>query len=192
MLKTIFCRANSLSSRSLVRVTRKLGGIEHQYHKEHKNTDGNSKQHRSYIAYASLPTFLAFFQKKEENGEDPAEPPFLEKILPEEIFLLIKKKPVEDETTPEGKLKTTLKRTILCIRKGEFQKAEQMAHLALRMAQDIQHYDGITFCYDIMANLAFELQQYQKAEKLYESVLQRLLQKGIAQDDIQVTYLICF
>lgn len=185
MLKTIFCRINSLNSGNLVRVTRKLSGIQHQFREKHGNTDSNTKQYSNYIAYASLPTFLAFFQKKEDE-ENPTDPSFLEKVLPEEVFLLIKKKPIEDETTPEGKLKTTLKRTILCIRKGEYQKAEQMAHLALRMAQDIQHYDGITFCYDIMANLAFVTEQYQKAQKLYESVLQRLLQKGVAQDDIQV------
>lgn len=180
MLKTIFCRANS--GNLSVRLTRNLSGIRQQFHKEHERTEYKS---RHYFAYASIPTFLAFFQKKEDE-ENPAEPSFLDTILPEGIGLLLKKKPVEDDSTSEGKLKTTLKRTILCIRKGEYQKAEQMAHLALRMAQDIQSYDGITFCYDIMANLAFETEQYQKAEKLYESVLQRLLQKGVPQDDIQV------
>lgn len=184
MLKTVVCRFNSIKLQNLIKISRNVSAIEQKFHKEHNRTNDNGPRiNLNYIAYASLPTFLAFFQKKEEDKEEPS---FLEKILPEDLALLIKKKPVEDETTAEGKLKTTLKRTILCIWRGEFQKAEQMAHLALRMAQDIQSYDGITFCYDVMANLAFETQQYSKAEKLFESVLQRLLQKGVPQDDIQV------
>lgn len=139
------------------------------------------------IAYTSLPTFLAFFQKKEDTEESEPEPSFWDKVLPEDLAILVKKKPVEDESTPEGQLKTVIKRTILAIRRSEFDKAEQMAHLALRMAQDIQHYDGITLCYDVMANLAFDREQYEKAQKLFESVLQRLLQKGEAQDDIKVS-----
>lgn len=185
MLKTIFCRVHSLNSRNLVRVTRTLSGLQSQFHYNHGKKESKS---REYVVLASIPTFLAFFQKKEdeENSEPEPEPSFLETILPDEITLLFKKKPVEDDSTPVGKLKTTLKRTILCIRKGEYAKAEQMAHLALRMAQDIQNYDGITFCYDVMANLAFETDQYEKAQKLFENVLQRLLQKGLPQDDIQV------
>lgn len=77
----------------------------------------------------------------------------------------------------------------MSIRRGEFNKAEQLAHLALRTAQDIQSYDGITLCYDIMANLAFEREQYEKAQKLFESVLQRLLQNSVAQDDTRVCIL---
>lgn len=102
------------------------------------------------------------------------------------MALLLKKIPVDDDSTPEGKLKISLKRTILCIYRGEYNKAEQMAHLALRMAQDVQNYDGITLCYDIMANLAFDREQYQKAETLFEKVL-RLLQKGVPQDDLMVS-----
>lgn len=185
MLKTIFYRANSLPSRYVVRANRNFSALPHQIKNEHDRSDDKSRKYSSLLAYASLPAFLAFFQKKED--EPKPEETFLDKVLPEEIGLLLKKKPVEDESTPEGKLKTTLKRTILCIRRGEFDKAEQMAHLALRMAQDIQSYDGITLCFDVMANLAFDREQYEKAEKLFENVLQRLLQKGVSQDDIQVT-----
>lgn len=186
MLKTIFCQANLLRSRNLIRVTQNLSELQLQYDKEYKRTNNKSKYYGNVLVYASLPTFLAFFEKKED--EETTKASFLDKILPEEIALLLKKIPVEDETTAEGKLKTTLKRTILCIRRRQFDKAEQMAHLALRMAQDIQSYDGITLCYDIMANLAFVREQYKKAEKLFEDVLQRLLQNGVPQDDIRVGY----
>lgn len=190
MLKAIFHRANSLPSRYLARATRNFSALQHQIKNQRDRSDNKSRNYPSLLTFASLPTFLAFFQKEED--EQKPEETFLDKVLPEEIALLLKKKPVEDESTPEGKLKTTLKRTILCIRRGEFDKAEQMAHLALRMAQDIQSYDGITLCFDVMANLAFDRQQYEKAQKLFENVLQRLLQKGVPQDDIQVTYCVCY
>lgn len=185
MLKSVFCRFNSVTPRSFVRLTRNFSAIEPRFRREYHDEKHQSNKYRHVIVYASLPTFLAFFQKKDEQEEE-SESSFWDKILPEDIALLVKKKPVEDETTPEGKLKTTLKRTILAIRRGEFDKAEQMAHLALRMAQDIQSYDGITLCYDIMANLAVDREQYKKAQDLFESVLQRLIEKGVPQDDIMV------
>lgn len=185
MLKSVFCRFNSVTPRSFVQLTRNFSAIQPQLKREYRDDKHRSNQYRNVVAYASLPTFLAFFQKKDEQETEP-EPGFWDKVLPEDIALLVKKKPVDDESTPEGKLKTTLKRTILAIRREEFDKAEQMAHLALRMAQDIQSYDGITLCYDIMANLAVDREQYKKAQDLFEGVLQRLIEKGVPQDDIMV------
>lgn len=153
------------------------------------NNDGHGRERFSnatkVIFFASAPPFLAFFKKKEEETEKS----FLEKVLPEDVYLLLRKLPEEDEESQEGKLKTTLKRTILCIQKGEIKKAEQMGHLALRMAQEMQHYDGITFVYDLLGNLAYETNQFSKAEKLFETVLKRLLQKGVPQDDTRVLHL---
>lgn len=37
-----------------------------------------------------------------------------------------------------------------------------------------------------MDKLAFERKQYAKAEKLFQDVLTRLLQNGVAQNDIRV------
>lgn len=152
-----------------------------KYHHNYRKKQSNSV---NLVFLTSLPAFLAYF-KKSEDGEKPAES-FLESILPAEISILLKKIPEENENSSDEMLKTVMKRTILCIQRKEFEKAEQMAHLALRMAQDMQHYDGITLCYDIMANLAYELNQHEKAEKLFVSVLQRILQKGVQEDDIQV------
>lgn len=187
MLKSVFSRFNSASTRNFLRITRNLSGITHRSGKENgQSKNEKSTRYEHVIAFASVPTFLAFFQKKKDPEQSESESSFWDKILPEDLAVLVKKKPVEDESTPEGKLTTTLKRAVLAIRRGQFDKAEQMAHLALRMAQDIQHYDGITLTYDIMANLAFDREQYEKAQKLFESVLQRLLQNGVAQDDIKV------
>lgn len=94
----------------------------------------------------------------------------------------------EGEDTPEGKLVMTIKRSILCIQREQYAKAEQMLHLALRMAQDLQNKDGVTFIYDVMANLAMETEQYKKAEKLFVNVMQRLLQDGCKEDDIKVSF----
>lgn len=93
----------------------------------------------------------------------------------------------KDDETPEDKLINNIKRSILCIQRGEHQKAEQMLHLALRMAQDLQNKDGITFVFDVMANLAMERGEYKKAEKLFVTVMQRLMADGYGQDDIKVS-----
>ena len=61
--------------------------------------------------------------------------------------------------------------------------------MALRQAQSIQHYNAITYIYDVMANLAFEVGDYKKAEALFVSVMQRLIAKGTAQDDIMILHM---
>ncbi|XP_012539948.1 tetratricopeptide repeat protein 19 homolog, mitochondrial [Monomorium pharaonis] len=92
-----------------------------------------------------------------------------------------------DEEVPEVIM--TIKRSVLLIQKGEYNKAEQMLHLALRQAQTIQHYDAITYIYDVMANLAFDTGKYRKAENLFVSVLQRLMLNGAKEDDIRVIHI---
>lgn len=92
------------------------------------------------------------------------------------------------EENPEDKLITTIKRAILCINREQYDKAEQMLHLALRMAQDLQSEDGVTYVYDIMANLALERDQYKKSEKLFAEVIKRLMAKGLMEDDLKVLY----
>ncbi|EZA58174.1 hypothetical protein DMN91_011710 [Ooceraea biroi] len=92
-----------------------------------------------------------------------------------------------EEDVPEIIL--TIKRSILLIQKGQFDKAEQMLHLALRQAQTIQHYDAITYIHDAMANLAFDTGDYRKAQTLFKSVLQRLMSNGAAEDDMRVIHI---
>lgn len=126
----------------------------------------------------AAPTFLAFF-KKEESEDDLT---WLEKLVPLNIRLMFRK----EDDSPEGQLVMTMKRAIICIQREQYKKGEQIIHLALRMAQQMQHDDAITLCYDIMANTAMETEQYEKADKLFVAVLQRLLQKGVKQNDKKV------
>lgn len=136
------------------------------------------------VYFATLPTFLAFYQKKDDDGTATS---FLESILPEELIIWWKYKPEPTEMPPEDRLKIMMRRTILCIKRAEYIKAEQMAHLALRMAQELQHYDAITFTFDIMANLADSLNQYKKAETLYIEVTKRLVLNGVPIDHPSVS-----
>lgn len=64
-----------------------------------------------------------------------------------------------------------------------------MLHLALRQAQTLQNEDGITYVYDVMANLAFETGEFDKAQKLFKAVMQRILSTGAPQDDIKIVHM---
>lgn len=91
----------------------------------------------------------------------------------------------EDEEK-ESELITILKRAVLCTQREQYDKAEQMLHLALRIAQQQQNEQGVIYCYDLMANLAFDQYELDKAEKLFVSVMQMLLGHGTSQDDLKV------
>ncbi|KAJ8973715.1 hypothetical protein NQ317_009309, partial [Molorchus minor] len=95
----------------------------------------------------------------------------------------------EEDKDKESELIMTLKRAVLCTQREQYDKAEQMLHLALRLAQQQQNQQGIVYCYDLMANLAFETYELDKAEKLFVSVLQILLSNGMPQDDIKVIHI---
>ncbi|XP_043065377.1 tetratricopeptide repeat protein 19 homolog, mitochondrial isoform X2 [Drosophila ficusphila] len=95
----------------------------------------------------------------------------------------------EKEETPEDKLVKTIKRSILCIQREQYDKAEQMLHLALRMAQDIQSKDGITYVFDIMANLAMEREQFKKAEKIFTDVMKRLFADGHTEESPKILHI---
>ncbi|XP_039228533.1 tetratricopeptide repeat protein 19 homolog, mitochondrial isoform X3 [Drosophila yakuba] len=95
----------------------------------------------------------------------------------------------EKEETPEDKLIKTIKRSILCIQREQYDKAEQMLHLALRMAQDIQSKDGITYVFDLMANLAMEREQFKKAEKIFTDVMKRLFADGHTEESPKILHI---
>ncbi|KAG8238488.1 hypothetical protein J437_LFUL004951 [Ladona fulva] len=94
----------------------------------------------------------------------------------------------KEETEKEDELIITIKRGILLIQKGELNKAEQMLHLALKIAQEKQSQDGITYVYDLLANLAVEKGDLAKAEKLFVTVMQRLMASGAKQDDNRIIH----
>ncbi|TDG43895.1 hypothetical protein AWZ03_009701 [Drosophila navojoa] len=95
----------------------------------------------------------------------------------------------KEEETPETKLVNTIKRSILCIQKEQYDKAEQMLHLALRMAQDMRSTNGITYVYDVMANLAMEREQFKKAETLFVDVMRRLMADGHTEDSPKILHI---
>ncbi|KAB0797366.1 hypothetical protein PPYR_08360 [Photinus pyralis] len=96
---------------------------------------------------------------------------------------------VDTDKDEESELIMTIKRAILATRREQYDIAEQLLHVALRLAQQQQNENGITYCYDLMANLAFDQYDLSKAEKLFISVLQRLLSTGMEQNDLKVIHI---
>lgn len=86
-----------------------------------------------------------------------------------------KETPEEPEDPP---LTLMIKRGILAFHLGEFDKSERLLHLALKTAQELEDDKAVTFIFDVLANLAFQREDYEKAEKLFKSVLQRHVQDG--------------
>jgi tetratricopeptide repeat protein 19, mitochondrial len=76
------------------------------------------------------------------------------------------------------------------VQREEFAKAEQMFHIALRMAQTVQHQLAETYIFDLMGNLAYESNQLEKAEKIFVNVIQRLMQiEKAAEDDPRLLHI---
>ncbi|XP_050077983.1 tetratricopeptide repeat protein 19 homolog, mitochondrial [Anopheles maculipalpis] len=139
------------------------GTVQRQYNRKRNQSDEHNQQrkrHTGPLHFIAASSFLSWFSKKSD-----------------------------DENTPESQLITIIKRSILSIQKEEYQKAEQMLHLALKMAQDLQSKDGITYIYDIMANLAMEVGDFAKAEKLFVNVMQRLFSDGFLEDHIKMLHI---
>lgn len=102
--------------------------------------------------------------------------------------MLIGKDP-EKQDKPEDKLITSIKRGVLSIQKGDYKTAERILHVALKMAQDLRHSEAITYIYDILANLAMEAGDFQKSEKLFVDVMQRLFAEGHKEDSIKMLHI---
>jgi tetratricopeptide repeat protein 19, mitochondrial len=64
-----------------------------------------------------------------------------------------------------------------------------MLHLALRLAQERMSVEGITYTYDLMANLALERGEFAKAEKLFVTVMQRLMSSGVSETDNKIIHM---
>uniref|UniRef100_A0A8D8LWB6 Tetratricopeptide repeat protein 19 homolog, mitochondrial n=1 Tax=Cacopsylla melanoneura TaxID=428564 RepID=A0A8D8LWB6_9HEMI len=94
-----------------------------------------------------------------------------------------------EDAEEESELVTTIKRAILLMKKDEYEKAERMLHFALKMAQEVQNQEGITYVYDVMANLALTQKHYDKAEKLFTEVMKRLLSNGVKENDNKVLHI---
>ncbi|XP_026746214.1 tetratricopeptide repeat protein 19 homolog, mitochondrial-like [Trichoplusia ni] len=95
----------------------------------------------------------------------------------------------EKKLSAEDELIHTIKHCILFIQKNEYEKAEQLLHVALRQAQQIHHQLGITYIYDVMANLALQREELDKAKQLFIIVTQRIMANGVLEDDPRVVHL---
>lgn len=95
----------------------------------------------------------------------------------------------DKKISAEDELIHTIKHCILFIQKNEVDKAEQLLHVALRQAQQIHHQHGITYIYDVMANLALQREQLDKAKQLFIAVTQRIMADGVTEDDPKVVHL---
>ena len=95
----------------------------------------------------------------------------------------------DKKLSAEDELVHTIKHCILFIQKNEFEKAEPLLHVALSQAQQINHKYGITYFYDVMANLALQREQLDKAKQLYVVVTQRIMADGATEDDPKVVHL---
>ncbi|KAM3963290.1 tetratricopeptide repeat domain 19 [Aphomia sociella] len=89
----------------------------------------------------------------------------------------------------EDELILTIKHCVLFIQRNEYEKAEQLLHVALRQAQQMQHQLGITYIYDVMANLALEREQLDVAKRLFIAVTQRIMADGATEDDLRVVHI---
>ncbi|XP_041985022.1 tetratricopeptide repeat protein 19 homolog, mitochondrial [Aricia agestis] len=96
---------------------------------------------------------------------------------------------LEKKLNAEDELILTIKHCILFIQRNEFDKAEQLLHVALKQAQQMQHNTGITYIYDVMGNLALERKQYDKAKQLFVAVTQRIIADGVSENDLKVIHL---
>ncbi|XP_047536145.1 tetratricopeptide repeat protein 19 homolog, mitochondrial [Vanessa atalanta] len=96
---------------------------------------------------------------------------------------------LEKKLNAEDELILSIKHCVLFIQRNEYDKAEQLLHVALKQAQQIQHQLGITYIYDVMANLALEREQYDKAKKLFVAVSQRIMADGATEDDLRVIHI---
>lgn len=93
-------------------------------------------------------------------------------------WLGLKKK--EEEEDP---IISVIKLGILSLQKEDYNNAESILHLALKMAQEKANTQAETYIYDILANVAFQKEDYVKAEKLFLEVTRRLLIQGKSDDD---------
>nr|CAG4643981.1 EOG090X06TI [Lepidurus arcticus] len=95
----------------------------------------------------------------------------------------------QKEANPEEDMKIMIKRGILAFQEGNGKKAEQILHVALKFAQDLQHVDGQTYIFDILANIAYDSGDYHKAEKVFKDLIGRLLAAGKAPDDNAIIHI---
>jgi len=57
------------------------------------------------------------------------------------------------------------------------------------MAHDLKNFNGLTYVYDVLANGAFMKKDYVNAEKLFVTVMQRLMSQGGHENDLNMLHI---
>jgi len=68
-------------------------------------------------------------------------------------------------------------------------KSEQILHLAFRSAQELGHQKAQKYIIDEMANNAYELGDFRKAEKLFKELIKRLIVGGTPPNDNAIIHI---
>ncbi|XP_055948964.1 tetratricopeptide repeat protein 19, mitochondrial-like [Argiope bruennichi] len=90
---------------------------------------------------------------------------------------------LKKEAEEEDPMISVMKLGILNLQKKEYDTAENILHLALKLAQERQDMQAQRYIFDVLANVAFEKGDYPKAEKLFIQVTKELLASGTPFDD---------
>lgn len=64
-----------------------------------------------------------------------------------------------------------------------------MLHLALRVAHDVQHHKAQTYIIDAMANIAYQVEDFRKAEKLFKETMRQLIADGALESDNAIIHI---
>lgn len=89
----------------------------------------------------------------------------------------------EEKKDKEDDIILLLKRAKLSVMRGELVAADQILHLAIRLAHQSHNTQAIIYTYDMMANVAFLRGQLSNAEKLFKAAMSFLLAHGAKEDD---------
>jgi len=103
--------------------------------------------------------------------------------IKKEEQLLLPNSSAATRIDPDSQLVETIRLAAKSIHEGNGKKGEELLHIALRMAQDLHHYNGETYIFTLLASLSFQQEEYLKAENLYKTVIQRQINKGIDEDN---------
>nr|XP_042899161.1 tetratricopeptide repeat protein 19 homolog, mitochondrial isoform X2 [Parasteatoda tepidariorum] len=86
----------------------------------------------------------------------------------------------------EDHMISVIKLGVLNLQRKEYNKAETVLHLALKLAQERQDLQAQRYIFDLLANVAFEKGDLGKAEKLFIELTKELLATGTSYDDNSV------
>nr|CAG4640884.1 EOG090X06TI [Eulimnadia texana] len=93
------------------------------------------------------------------------------------------------EEAETGRNKKTFKRRVIHFNRGENDKAEQLLHVALRSAQELNNIKAERYIVDLLANNAYDMGDFHKAEKLFKDLISQLLSEGLSADDNAIIHM---